>query len=153
MRIRSRRAFSASDSSPASGTRARASISLNGSPPFTGAAHRSSTSTSSSRERKKATSSPSGDRLTPLATGPASDGLAKTRSTVRIEDAGAVAAGGDAGCGLDWAKAEVAAIRIVEARRNVRMTAKLEADSSAVIRKSARLRRPRAFRIRPRPPS
>ncbi|MND98923.1 hypothetical protein D3C80_912940 [compost metagenome] len=106
---------------------------MNGSPPFTGAAHRSSTSTSSSRERRKATSSPSGDRLTPLATGPASDGLAKTRSTVRIEDAGAVAAGGDAVCGLDWAKAEVAAIRIVEARRNVRMAAKLEADSSAVI--------------------
>ncbi|MNS88255.1 hypothetical protein D3C72_1222230 [compost metagenome] len=68
-----------------------------------------------------------------MATGPDRDGLAKTRSTVRIEDAGAVAAGGDAGCGLDWAKAEVAAIRIVEARRNVRMTAKLEAKSSAVI--------------------
>src|SRR5690606_14686034 len=93
------------------------------------------------RERRKATSSPSGDRLTPLATGPASDGLANTRSTVRIEDAGAVAAGGVAGgfagWGVDCANAGVAAIRIVEARSKVRMAVKLEAESSAVIRNSS----------------
>ena len=71
-----------------------------------------------------------------MATGPASDGLAKTRSTVRIEDAGAAAAGGVTGGGEDWANTGVAAIRIVEARRKVRMAAKLEAESSVVIRNS-----------------
>lgn len=131
MRIRSRRAFSASDSSPALGTRARASISLNGSPPAVGAAHRSWTSASSARERRKATSSPSGDRLTPLATGPDSDGFENTRSGVRIAEAGVAAwtdAGGAPSSAMATENGDIAATNRVEARRNVRMAATLERD-------------------------